>query len=262
MSASDGKGSLAKYLGHDLTPTWEHVIQEVAKELLDDLPGAGSIVRAGKTYLQVRDTRLVLQFVRDLADLMGKESPEKARQYLAQQLEHEWAQEGVARGLRAILDAVDDDARRCIAALVANYFSREAPPNLSHKRIASLLVDSDAQTLSLLLAVLEVYPLEAPEDRYLGLIAGSAEGYAGKVWFAPSRPKEIPPEQTASVPGQLCDEVGALLINHGLATVHGGFSSSTLGDESALVPRSMGPAVVLLRDCLRAAGIEARSNDA
>jgi hypothetical protein len=230
-------------------------------EVSEAVPYVGLVIKMVKWGLETRDSRRCREFFRDLAAFMGNGSADEAAEHVARHMQHDWAREGVVRGIRGIMEAVDEDARRCIAVLVADYFVRHAVPDLVHKRVASLLLDSDAQSLSLLRALLELYPSAPSEERFVALIAGSREGYFGKAWFVPAKQGEVPPARTAGMSRVLCDQVCAQLVNHGFATTHVGFGGSSLGSEIALVPTGMHSGVILLRDCLRTAGIAVRCDE-
>ena len=58
-----------------------------------------------------------------------------------------WVRDGIGRGLDLFFTCIDETGRRCVAALVAEYFGWREPPDLFFHRIGSVIAGRDAAQL-------------------------------------------------------------------------------------------------------------------
>ncbi|PRP99902.1 hypothetical protein [Enhygromyxa salina] len=78
-------------------------------------------------------------------------------QELARHAREAWVRDGIDRGLDLFGRCVDETGRRCVAALVAEYFGWREPPDLFFHRIGSILVGRDAGELVRLAVITSGY---------------------------------------------------------------------------------------------------------
>jgi hypothetical protein len=116
--------------------------------LTSSLALRSAVAAARRAYDNFNDRRIESLF-RDLAVALGARDDAEAERILSDRLQHDWAIDGVQRGLDSIMNAICNEARPCVAALVAEYIHREKAPDRQYKRVAAFLADVTAAELHL-----------------------------------------------------------------------------------------------------------------
>lgn len=120
----------------------------------DDEP-AQVCQRVANYALRQAEANVSRRFFATVAVALGRAGPglgalaagaELARE-LARHMREPWVRDGIDRGMDLFFACVDETGRRCVAALVAEYFGWREPPDPYFHRIGSTLAGRDATQL-------------------------------------------------------------------------------------------------------------------
>jgi hypothetical protein len=76
---------------------------------------------------------------------------------LARYVREAWVRDGIDRGLDLFSTCIDETGRRCVAALVAEYFGWREPPDPFFHRVGSIIAGRDATELVRLAIIMSGY---------------------------------------------------------------------------------------------------------
>ncbi|KIG13553.1 hypothetical protein DB30_07941 [Enhygromyxa salina] len=114
-------------------------------------------------------------------------------QELARHVREPWVRDGIDRGLDLFHTCIDETGRRCVAALVAEYFGWREPPDRFFHRVGSVLAGRDATDLVRLSFVTSGYArTPKPASDELRLLAAVP---------APDRASQVRESAVAMQPG-------------------------------------------------------------
>lgn len=199
---------------------------------LVDLGATGGALAGGKLLWDAvtagiagRRRKQAQKYLELLAEALGQENTAALAVELDQAGENEvW--ETIEEGFRAMMGAINETAKRCIALLVADYVVRKALPDRDFQVLGGLLAASDEAILNALITItrqLEQAVVRLPSDQVstctLAVSASTSE--TGRLFaLFQHRVNGLVPETIAS-DGEVCPNnlqmVSRLLSQHGLA---------------------------------------------
>jgi hypothetical protein len=139
--------------------------------LVKDLPIPG--VGLGLTLLERgwrrRLERQADEFFTRVAVSLGAGDAHEAAHLISQEIDEPWAQDAVDAGFRAMMSAVSESGRRCVAALVAEYFIEKRPQDAWFQSVGRLLTGATEEDFPTLGAIAAgaAYVAPAEHTRYV-----------------------------------------------------------------------------------------------
>jgi hypothetical protein len=208
------------------------IARSAASEIAGMVPGGSTAVTVLEVAFRRRNAAKAREFFERLAIATGASDADAAVNLVAKIVEHDWAAEAVERGYRAMMGALTDEARSCVAVLVAEYLVEKRPPDVAYQRVGALLADASRSALSTLataasMAVVVIGQTGA-EGRLRGFVR-TARADADDVYWATGlvSPGEWVRSYSAPSTPHLLPDLG-LLSRHGLARDWSGLSSAAL----------------------------------
>jgi hypothetical protein len=149
-------------------------------------PTGGLVTAIGgelfKRVLSRSADKKLWRWLSDVAAAQEFGSPEGVAEMIDEHVDEPWAYEGVVQGIRLVLEAVDPAVMPSLAALSADYFAEQKPPDRFYKRCARLLSDCDGNDLAVLGEVLDSLAANADEGRVEISGGEMAEGWEDVVF--------------------------------------------------------------------------------
>jgi hypothetical protein len=103
-------------------------------------------------WTQVHHRQAQEFFIR-VAAALDRGDPEALAAEVQCDMDQPWAHEGIVAGFQLMMASVDEAARPCIAALVADYLKNQTAPDRFYRRAGKLLSDLDRPLVDAAIAV-------------------------------------------------------------------------------------------------------------
>jgi len=123
-------------------------VREFAKDLVTNLLPYGSVAR--NTFaraLQQKRMARCDQFLERTAEYLELGDELSLNDWVGRHADDDWFSAGIESGLRAIQESLGENARRCIAVLVADYLKHARLPDRAYKQVLRFLADCTDETL-------------------------------------------------------------------------------------------------------------------
>jgi len=213
------------------------------------IPGVGLAVKAVQLAHKTRVARECRDYLTALAVHLGADDADAVAKLIASKIDDTSVQDAVDGGFRKLMAAVSDRGRRCISALVAEYFIEGRRRDRRFQMVGDLLSAVDDDDFPLLNAIASgaVYVSDALGLRYIFVNEQKKSFWLVGVGTAPNTSLASP---VYSLPGRFYAVVD-LLARSGFARGWGRLDYQYISGHSVLqFDRHDDPPFVLLRKCL------------